>query len=89
MKNPVPMIISWMVFGVGLFLSLESDAGGGIRLNIMVVFMGALLAVLVYIAFTFRGFPQSFQIQMIPCTNCGKGMPMDAKFCPYCGHEYN
>lgn len=88
MKNVGPMIISWMIFGVALFLSLERGFDGGIRLNIMTLFMGAMLAVLVYVAFTFKGIPQSFQIPMIPCINCGKGMPMDAVFCPYCGHKY-
>jgi hypothetical protein len=88
MNNALAMIISWMIFGVTLLLSMVPDGSGGIRLNFMTLFMGAMLAVLVYVAFTFKGIPKSFQIPMIPCINCGKGMPMDAIFCPYCGHKY-
>jgi hypothetical protein len=87
MNNALAMIISWMIFGAALFLSVKPTGSGGIALDLMTVFMGAMLAALVYIALTFKGIPKSFQIPMIPCINCSKGMPMDAVYCPYCGHK--
>ena len=68
MNNALAMIISWMIFGVALFLSVKPTGSGGIALDLMTVFMGAMLAALVYIALTFKGFPKSFhpRINRIP-----------------------
>ena len=39
----------------------------------------------------FQGQPaqQESQIKMVYCSNCSKKFPSTAKFCPYCGDEYN
>ena len=79
-------VIGGVIIALSILLSIEPDGPLGFRINMMTVFLGILVAVLIYIALTFKGFVKRFMVPMRFCINCGSGMPADALYCPYCGH---
>jgi uncharacterized membrane protein len=78
-------LLSFFIIGISLLLSLKRDESGNISIDAMVLVLGVFIAILIYIAWTYKG--KSF-IKMRFCVNCGRNIPFDAIICPYCMHDY-
>jgi predicted nucleic acid-binding Zn ribbon protein len=83
-KTAIVMTIVFAIIQLSVILSYEwgapsprfrPDAG-------IIILFGILVAAIVYIAARYRS---EIPFRTRQCTPCGRGIPLDAVFCPYCG----
>jgi predicted nucleic acid-binding Zn ribbon protein len=86
-KASMVMTIVFFIIGLSVILSYEwgaptpqfrPDAPN-------ILFLGILVAAIVYIAARYAAQARSRARQ---CTSCGRAIPFDALFCPYCGFQF-
>ncbi|MEM2146790.1 MAG: zinc-ribbon domain-containing protein [Candidatus Jordarchaeaceae archaeon] len=83
--------IVWLIIGILLCIWVYRDAesrGMNGALWLIVVLISGIIGLIVYLVVRKEKVipppPPPPQVMRV-CTNCGRGVPPDVKFCPYCG----
>jgi len=88
-QQKTSMIMTVVFFIIGLSVIASYEWGAAIPQfrpdapNI--ILFGTLVAAIVYVAMRNAGWTQ---LQSRQCTSCGRSIPFDALFCPYCGFQF-
>ncbi len=85
MKKEWAVGISSIFIIFSFVLSIERGGSLGFSINMLVLLIGLLVAALLYLILTSSNVIDRFFIPTCRCMNCGRPMPIDAQFCPYCG----
>jgi hypothetical protein len=86
-KASMVMTIVFFVIGLSVIFSYEWGAPSPqFRPDAPnILFLGILVAAIIYIAARYSG-QARFRARL--CTSCGRSVPFDALFCPYCGIRF-
>jgi hypothetical protein len=81
------MTIVFFIIGLSVILSYEwGPATPQFRPDgPNIILFGILVAAIIYIAARYAG---QTQLRSRQCTSCGRSIPFDALFCPYCGFQF-
>ncbi len=93
----VPMVIIWLVILVWVYKDAERRGANG-ALWVIIVFFLSIIGLIIYLVVRPSGNQnmggtapppaQSHSSNDRRCPNCGRGIPMDANVCPYCGKRF-
>jgi len=95
----VPMFIIWLVILVWVYKDAEKRGANG-ALWVIIVFFLSIIGLIIYLVVRPSGNQnqptggyapppaQSNASNDRRCPNCGRGIPMDANVCPYCGKRF-
>lgn len=93
----IPLIIS-LLLGIWIYKDAEKRGKNGILwfiilfvFGVILNFIGIILVLIIWL--TIRppvgGIPSAEIEDIRRCMNCGRGIPLDAIVCPYCGKHFN
>ncbi len=88
-KKAMALFLALVIMGIVLILSVQRNPNtGNITLDPMILLLGILVATVLYLALTFKGFPGMYPLMVRFCVKCGRGIPFDAVICPFCRYDY-
>ncbi len=86
------MLMTIVFFIVGLSVILSFDwTNGGFRPDAgTTIFFGILVATIIYTASRYaRAHPPPAPASVRACPQCGRSIPSDSLWCPYCGTRFS
>lgn len=85
--------IIWLVIGILIAIWVYKDAekrGSSGALWLIIVILTGIIGLIIWLVIRppIGGAPKSAAASDRKCPSCGRGIPMDAQVCPYCGKKF-
>jgi uncharacterized membrane protein YvbJ len=88
LRQNMAVMMGFLIFIMAFLLSLQRNPDtGDLTFNITILFLGTVLAVIVFGLIVFSGKQDKF-FRLRFCVSCGRSIPFDAVICPYCRYDY-
>lgn len=87
-RQAIAALLAVLIIFVTILFSFERDPEtGGVTLDLIILFLGMILGIMVFMGIVFGGNQNKF-FRLRFCVSCGRSIPFDAVICPFCRYDY-